>query len=176
MENTEYTQRDMVAEDSVTMIDQDVGATLVDSDSMAAHSNLKPTQYTDVEQPTMCAGANATATADEEATQFDGTKREEVRNIPAIKRMLTGEVVPITKSSFSLGRKDEEVDYVISHNPAISRKHAEIKIRNGKYYVSDLGAKNKTYVNGKVLPTKGESAISNGDVIKLANEDFLVQI
>ena len=68
------------------------------------------------------------------------------------------------------------MDYVVSHNPAISKKHAEVLVRDGKYYVRDVGSKNGTYVNGRMLSKNKEIEISNGDLLKLANEDFLVQI
>lgn len=172
MERKGYTQRGNEPEEAATVLGQSISEMRSDSSRV-----VKPTEITiiDTEQPTAFAGAGA-SNASEDETQCEDSVARCVDHAPSIKRMLTGEIVPITKSGFILGRKEDRADYVITHNPAISRTHAEIRIRNGKYYVYDLGAKNRTYVNGKLLSTKGEATLADGDVIKLANEDFLIRL
>lgn len=65
---------------------------------------------------------------------------------------------------------------MINDNVLVSRSHADIICRNGRYYVLDLHSKNKTYINDKVLPIEHEMEIFSGDMLKLANEEFLFRI
>ena len=58
----------------------------------------------------------------------------------------------------------------------MSRSHADIIIRDGRYYVFDLRSKNKTFINNRVLPTEHEIEIFDGDILKLANEEFLFRV
>lgn len=169
MEYREYTGSNIEASEDATVLDQDMGATVVDATAATLRS-----QTTDADQPTLYAGVNSPEAVDEE-TKRDTPAPQIVSKGPSIKRLFTGEEVLISKPVFCIGRKDN-VEYAVSHNPAISRKHAEIISRNGRYYIRDLGAKNRTYVNGKLLPVMGESELSSGDVIKLANEDFLIRL
>lgn len=37
----------------------------------------------------------------------------------------------------------------------------------------DLNSKNKTYVNNQQVPAQQEIEVSNGDCLKLANEEFI---
>lgn len=171
MEYAEHTVRGSETSEEGTVLDCDMGATVVDLGDAALQSQ---TLVTDVDQPTLYVGVNSPESVEEE-TKCDILAPKVVSRGPSIKRLFTGEEVLISKPIFCIGRKDD-VEYVVSHNPAISRKHAEIISRNGRYYIRDLGAKNRTYVNGKLLPAKGESVLSSGDVIKLANEDFLVRL
>ena len=168
--------------DVQTIYDTDDGTTVVDKNSkttpMGARSVLKID--TEIDKPTVFDSADESVPAEEAQTKYDGGSVEVPpvlpKRVPTIKRILTGEQVKITGNVFRIGRKDDGMDYVVSHNPAISKKHAEVLVRDGKYYVRDVGSKNGTYVNGRILPKNKEVEISNGDLIKLANEDFLVQI
>lgn len=53
-----------------------------------------------------------------------------------------------------------------------SRAHAEIKKRNGVYYVTDLGSTNGTFVNSKRLPKNTAIEVSNGDMVKFSNVEL----
>ena len=77
---------------------------------------------------------------------------------------------------FRIGKEENCVDYIVSNNIAISRSHADIISRDGKYFVFDLRSKNKSYINNRVLPAEHEVEIFNGDILKLANEEFLFQV
>lgn len=85
-------------------------------------------------------------------------------------RKKTGDTVTINQDVFRIG-KDYSVDYVISDNNVISRKHATI-YRNGYvFYIADDGSKNHTYVNGTMV-VDGQVELHNGDVVRLANDEF----
>ena len=83
-----------------------------------------------------------------------------------------GEKVCINKPEFYIGKEKAKVDYCITNNNSISRRHARIKVRAGKCYISDLGSTNCTYINGTKLSPNQEIALIPGDKIKFSNEEF----
>ena len=87
-------------------------------------------------------------------------------------RISTAQAVVINKPVFVIGSRENECDLVISDNKFISRRHAEIIAKNGRYYIVDCGSTNKTYLNGRALPPCTEAEIFKGAKIRLANEDF----
>lgn len=91
---------------------------------------------------------------------------------PYLVRIKTNERFPICKNIVRIGKQKEDVDIVISDNTAISRNHANVISRNGKYYIVDTNSVNHTYVNGEVIPSNVEIMIDLGAKIKLANEEF----
>lgn len=113
---------------------------------------------------------------DNEAINLSETGQNTKNKFPVLVRSFTEEVIRINKPVFRIGKDENCVDYVVTNNIAISRSHADIISRNGRYFVFDLRSKNKSYINNRVLPTEQEVEIFNGDVLKLANEDFLFQV
>lgn len=115
--------------------------------------------------------------------EFDGTMLledleggrtpEPKRSRASIYRVSTGEMINIYSPVFLLGKGD--ADYVIS-NPVVSRSHAEIIDRGGRFYINDLNSKNYTYINGKIVDARVETEICDGDSLKLANEEFVFYI
>ena len=61
----------------------------------------------------------------------------------------------------------------MTNNGAGSRNHADIITRGNRHFVMDLNSKNRTFINGKVIPVREETEIFNGDSLKLANEEFV---
>ena len=78
----------------------------------------------------------------------------------------------MNKPVFRIGKEKSYVDYCIADNKAISRSHANVIFKNGKYYVVDTNSTNHTYVNGKILPSNMEMEIAHGMKIRLADEEF----
>lgn len=123
---------------------------------------------------------------DEDATEFflDNEEKtdifEEIQTVtykyPMLIRTLTEEIIRINKPVFRIGTEEGCVDYIVSNNVTISRSHVDIISRGEKYYIFDLRSKNKSYINNRVLPTEYEVEIFNGDVLKLANEEFLFRV
>ncbi len=87
-------------------------------------------------------------------------------------RLKNNERVSITSNYFSLGKDKTKVSYFISDNTAISRSHASIIVKDGKFYVVDHNSTNHTYVNGQLIPSNVEIEIINGMKLKFANEEF----
>ena len=82
----------------------------------------------------------------------------------------TGEAHDLKDSSI-IG-KSETSDIVIN-NRYVSRRHARITRENGKFYIEDLGSTNKTYINGNKIPVNEKIPIEVGDLITLADTEFL---
>lgn len=91
---------------------------------------------------------------------------------PYLIRYKNNERILISGPVFKIGKERSQVNYFIGDNTAISRIHAKIVVNNGSYFVVDANSTNHTFVNGTMIQPNNEIAIVNGDIIKLANEDF----
>lgn len=100
------------------------------------------------------------------------TLLEEPVVYPTLTRLKTGETVDIDKPSFRIGKERNYVDYCVTENPAVSRSHADIISSEGLYFINDLGSTNRTFINGVPIPANTQTQISDGDIIKLADEEF----
>ena len=94
---------------------------------------------------------------------------------PLLNRLSTGEDIYINKSVFRIGKDANVVDYYVD-NPAISRSHADIIIKENRCFIMDLKSKNKTYLNGAPLLINKEYEINNDDLIRLADEEFVFKV
>lgn len=121
MENIEYTERGPQFGEDATMLDRDSGATVLDQDYVTLQSS---TEGTDADQQTLYA-SNTPSEIVENETLRDVPAPKFVTKGPSIKRLFAGEKVLISKPKFRIGRK-KDADYSVTHNPAISKKHAEI--------------------------------------------------
>lgn len=91
---------------------------------------------------------------------------------PYLIRQSNQERIPINKPLFRIGKEKSFVDYFIADNTAISRSHAHIMTRDGQFFVIDTNSTNHTYINGQMIAPNEETALNDGDVLKLANESF----
>jgi pSer/pThr/pTyr-binding forkhead associated (FHA) protein len=73
-----------------------------------------------------------------------------------------GRTVGVNQQTSTVGRSADN-DIVIS-DPATSGHHGRIELRNGVYWVSDLGSTNGTLVNGEPIIDK---QLEHGDVISI---------
>lgn len=84
--------------------------------------------------------------------------------------------IVITKESFTIGRHPMMADAAIGYSKAIGRKHCRIDISKDRCYITDLESKNYTYVNKRRISPNTPVEIKNGDMIRLADVDFQVEI
>lgn len=82
----------------------------------------------------------------------------------------------ISKPEFVIGKNASAVDGVITFNNAVSRVHCKIVYNNKKYYIVDLGSANGTFFNSTRLIANKPVVIKNGDILKLANSEFIISI
>ncbi len=76
--------------------------------------------------------------------------------------------LPLTKPIVTLGRSFDN-DIVID-DPRVSRHHAQLRQRAGRYVIYDLGSSGGTLVNGTRI---SEFILSAGDVISLAGVEIV---
>jgi CRP-like cAMP-binding protein len=119
-------------------------------------------------------GAGAAAPAEEEHPRATaGTLQTEA--LAYFISPSTGNVFPVYKSDVLIGRFDSvtglspDVDLTNEDQSRnISRRHARLVIRDGKYFVAEeIGTMNGTYLNGKRLPTGVLTPIHDGDELTL---------
>ena len=82
----------------------------------------------------------------------------------------------VTKNEYIIGKKSEICDGVLGFSKMISRVHCKICRIGGQYTIMDLQSANGTYVNKQRLQPNQPFPIKNGDIIRLANIDFQVNI
>ena len=82
----------------------------------------------------------------------------------------------VDKSSYIIGRKKSSVDGYIGFNKMIGRIHCKIENRNNDFFIFDLNSSNGTYLNQEKLIPEQPYKIKNGDIVRLANSDFKVNI
>lgn len=112
---------------------------------------------------------------DEEATGLLNSQCEQI-HYASMFRLLTNETFLINKPVFRIGKEKSYSDYFVANNNMVSRSHADIISRGGKYFIVDLNSKNRTFVNGTPIPAQQEKELHNGDAIRLANEEFEFRI
>lgn len=95
---------------------------------------------------------------------------------PYLIRLRTDEAISVNKPVFRLGKERNYVDYFVRDNVMVSRSHADIITRSGRYFVVDQNSKNHTFINNCELPIKSEVEIRDGDMLKLGNEEFVFHI
>lgn len=110
----------------------------------------------------------------------DGISVQQIQQIQPVNyhfasltRQVTGEKIELGKPSFVLGKNPEKSDYAVADNTNISRVHAVITMRNGRYYVMDQNSTNGTFINGRIIKAGQETEILPGDCLMLANEEFI---
>jgi pSer/pThr/pTyr-binding forkhead associated (FHA) protein len=83
--------------------------------------------------------------------------------------------MPIGEDATSFGRTTENT-VSFPDNSNISRRHAEIEFKDGRFVLTDLGSSNGTTINGQRIA--GETALNDGDFITLGNSvivEFVVE-
>ena len=91
---------------------------------------------------------------------------------PVIIRTRTGERIRIDKPIFCIGKSAQGVDYQVTDNNSVSRRHAYIINVNGVYYLRDNKSTNHTYLGGKIINSGTDMMLIDGSRFKLANEEF----
>lgn len=69
------------------------------------------------------------------------------------------------RAEITIGRHPN-ADITLSH-PSVSRMHARLSRRNGRYVIEDLASSNGTYVNGEAVEPGQQRPLQRGDVIRI---------
>lgn len=70
------------------------------------------------------------------------------------------------KRQYIIGRLEKGIDIVIKNNK-ISKKHAELIYFEKKFYITDLGSANGTYINNKKLSPQRRETFTKDDQIDI---------
>ena len=104
----------------------------------------------------------------------DGATVVLIPSHPYLLRRSNGERVELHKADFWIGRESKAgpVDYDLSPLFQIGRRHCHILSQGNVYLVIDNHAQNHTYLNGTQLEPEKANVLRNGDVLRLADEEF----
>jgi serine/threonine-protein kinase len=89
----------------------------------------------------------------------------------------------LTGSDLIVGRSDPqrgvrpEVDLLpLDQQQTVSRRHARIVRREGRFFIEDLNAFNRTRVNGLPLVPHEEHELHDGDIVRLGNVELRFEV
>lgn len=94
------------------------------------------------------------------------------KTLPYLKSNNGQEHLELNKKSILIGRIDNYVDYILDSS-AVGKIHAELILESNEYYVMDCNSKNGTYVNNNRITPNIKNKLSNNDVIRFANKEFV---
>ncbi len=105
------------------------------------------------------------------------------RQIPRFVSPISGQTFQILKPELIIGRSDPnkgifpDIDLIaLDVHHTVSRRHVHLSIREERYFVEDLGAFNKTYINGVPLMPNQPQELREGDTLRLGNVDLRFEI
>ena len=80
--------------------------------------------------------------------------------------------IHLTGNDILIGKNQQYANMIID-SPAVSRIHARLKFRAGRYFIEDLSSRNGTTVNGEPVCGEEERVLSEGDVITFADVSYV---
>lgn len=136
---------------------------------------MQQTMQQQIMQQVMQGSMDGTTVLSEDGISVQQIQQMQLVNyhFASLTRQVTGEKIELGKPSFVLGKNPEKSDYAVADNTNISRVHAVITMRNGRYYVMDQNSTNGTFINGRIIKAGQETEILPGDCLMLANEEFI---
>ena len=110
-----------------------------------------------------------------EQTQYlNNFPENEVLRLISVQAEKGGTVFPdicLDREIVCVGKLKGEVD-VILDSPTVSRMHARLERRDGKFFVKDLNSRNGTFHNGRRLAPQEQCEITVGDRISFAEAGY----
>lgn len=89
----------------------------------------------------------------------------------------SSDVITVNKDCFVIGKKAGMADGLVTDNRLVSRVHCRIVRKDdGSFVVTDLDSMNGTYVNNERLIGEECVSLKDGDILRLANSDFRVEM
>lgn len=98
--------------------------------------------------------------SDKRPSRLAGASLEIVQ--PAQTRLRHGEIIPI-RSGITIGREDSN-DLVVDED-TVSSRHSRLVMRNGRWWIEDLGSTNGTLVNEAQIGRPKQ--LGSGDLIQI---------
>lgn len=100
---------------------------------------------------------------------FAGKDREGV----AFELMVSAAELKHAEQGLVLGRHSEQCDLVVAHG-SLSRRHARLRLADGRLTIEDLGSTNGTIVDGMRLPVETPRPLRDGAQLLLGEIRFVV--
>lgn len=88
---------------------------------------------------------------------------------PRLERRDDGRVYRITPQTIGIGRAPENT--IVLDDPKVSRRHAQLAIREGQVVIRDLESLNGTLVNNEYVV--GDHPLHNGDTVTIGDAPFV---
>lgn len=107
--------------------------------------------------------------------EYDPLSGQMEERIAYLVNTKTGGKTTVYGPVFRIGAGQEN-NMRITENRFISKCHAELRIRNGRFYVVDNHSTNRTFINDRAIEPEVEAELCSGERLKLANEEFLFLI
>jgi pSer/pThr/pTyr-binding forkhead associated (FHA) protein len=85
---------------------------------------------------------------------------------------LQGKSIPITKSTFLIGR--DAKCHLRPASQTISKRHCSIQLRDGQLFVEDMGSTNGTFINDEKV--ESPRALVDGDKLKIGPLEFMIKL
>lgn len=82
----------------------------------------------------------------------------------------------VNRPVFLIGKNAAQVNYVITANNTVSRIHCKLVRTENGYTVMDMNSSNGTFLNGKRLSPKVPVELHHGDLLRLSNVEFSVNM
>jgi serine/threonine protein kinase len=118
------------------------------------------------------------ATTEPASSSLDGEAAPAVARLGTL-RALTGQEFALTAPDMVIGRSDPlrghmpDIDLLpLDPSQTVSRRHARVAHREGRAYIEDLNAFNRTKVNGEELVPHQEADLHAGDQLRLGNVEL----
>ena len=103
--------------------------------------------------------------------QMPSLKREPAADAAAARLAgVEGQVYPLDLEVVNIGRLPD--NQIVFNDPRVSRRHAQMRLREGRHVIFDLGSRAGTRVNG--TPTM-ECVLQHGDVVTFAGNRLVYQ-
>ena len=99
-------------------------------------------------------------------------RKKKRKNLGALIRIDTGEVIWLTKKGVRIGKSPKDVDYCIQNDPTVSRLHANILYNEEKFYIVDNFSTNKTCINHSFIEPGKSYELFDEDTISISNVSF----
>lgn len=103
---------------------------------------------------------------------IEKNRKQKHKQLAALIRLDTNEVIWLTKKGLRIGKNQKEVDYCIYNNPSVSRYHAAIIYKNEKFYIIDNHSTNKTCINNCYIEPEKACELFDEDSISIADIKF----
>ena len=116
-------------------------------------------------------GATVLLTGDEDGLNISSAARRVY-----ITREKNQQKMEIAKPMFKLGRSADTADFYVAGNGMVGREHAFIIQEDEHVFIKDNNSKNHTYVNDEMVRAGERVELKDQDVVRLADENFLITI